>query len=190
MINYINNFSLCFIGNANDIAILAHAPAQAETLQHSLERAAGDIDLHINAHKTEYMCLNQTGDISTLGGSSLKLIDKFTYLGSSASSTEKDIDTRLAKAWTAIKGFRSYESQIWLIKWNAVSSKQQSCPYCYMDALHRRWLNRWRKSLTATTQECCEQFWTSPGGNTPQSSSCTATYLPSRKLSKLDEPDM
>ena len=36
----------------------------------------------------------------------------------------------------------------------------------------------------------CEQFWTSPGGNTPQSSSCTATYLPSGKLSKLDEPDM
>ena len=24
----------------------------------------------------------------------------------------------------------------------------------------------------------------------PQSTSCTATYLPSRKLSKLDEPDM
>ena len=31
---------------------------------------------------------------------------------------------------------------------------------------------------------------TSPGGNTSQSTSCTATYLPSRKLSKLDEPDM
>ena len=30
-------------------------------------------------------------------------------------------------------------------------------------------------SLTATTQECCEQFWTSPGGNTPQSPNCTAT---------------
>ena len=29
------------------------------------------------------------------------LIDKFTYLGSSLSSTETDIDTRLAKAWTA-----------------------------------------------------------------------------------------
>ena len=29
-------------------------------------------------------------------------IDKFTYLGSSISSTEKDIDTRLTKAWTAI----------------------------------------------------------------------------------------
>ena len=35
-------------------------------------------------------------------GVSLKLVDKFTYLGSSVSSTEKDIDTWLAKAWTAI----------------------------------------------------------------------------------------
>ena len=48
------------------------------------------------------MCYNQTGDISTLDGTSLKLVDKFTYLGSNVSSTEKDIDTRLAKAWTAI----------------------------------------------------------------------------------------
>ena len=48
------------------------------------------------------MCFNQTGDISTLDGTSLKLVDKFTYLGSSDSSTEKDIDTRLTKAWTAI----------------------------------------------------------------------------------------
>ena len=48
------------------------------------------------------MCFNQTGDISTLDGSSLKLVDKFTYLGSSVSSTEKDIDRWLMKAWTAI----------------------------------------------------------------------------------------
>ena len=32
----------------------------------------------------------------------LKLVDKFTYLGSSVSSTEKDIDTWLMMAWTAI----------------------------------------------------------------------------------------
>ena len=37
--------------------------------------------LHVNAHKTEYMCYNQTGDISTIDGTSLKLLDKFTYLG-------------------------------------------------------------------------------------------------------------
>ena len=47
-------------------------------------------------------CYNQTGDISTLDGTPLKLVDKFTYLGSSVSSTEKDIDTRLTKAWAAI----------------------------------------------------------------------------------------
>ena len=44
-------------------------------------------------------CYNQTGGISTLDGTSLKLVDKFTYQGSSVSSTEKDIHT---KAWTAI----------------------------------------------------------------------------------------
>ena len=48
------------------------------------------------------MYYNQTGDISTLDGTPLKLVDKFTYLGSSVSSTEKDIDTRLTKAWAAI----------------------------------------------------------------------------------------
>ena len=48
------------------------------------------------------MCYNQTGDISTLEGTLLKLVDKFTYLGSSVESTEKDIETRLTKAWTAI----------------------------------------------------------------------------------------
>ena len=87
---------------ADDIAILANAPTQAETLQHSLERASAGIGSNANAHKTEYMCFNQTGNIPTQNGSSLKLVDKFTYLGSSASSTETDIDTRLTKAWTAI----------------------------------------------------------------------------------------
>ena len=86
----------------DDIALLANTPKQAETQLDNLERAAAGIGLHVNAHKTEYMCYNQKGDISTLDGASLKLVDKFTYLGSSVSSTEKDIDTRLTKAWTAI----------------------------------------------------------------------------------------
>ena len=83
---------------AVDLALLANTPNQAETLLHSLERAAAGIGLHVNAHKTEYMCYNQTGNITTLA--SLKLVDKFTYLGSSVSSTENDIDidTRLTKA--------------------------------------------------------------------------------------------
>ena len=85
-----------------DIALLENTPNQAETLLHSLERAAAGIGLHVNAHKSEYMCDNQTSDITTLDGASLKLVDKFTYLESSVSSTEKDIDTWRTKAWTAI----------------------------------------------------------------------------------------
>ena len=77
---------------ADDIALLEYTN-QAETL-HSLERAAAGIGLQVNAHKTEYMCYNQTGDNSTLDGTSLKLVDKFTYLGSSISSTKKKTSTR------------------------------------------------------------------------------------------------
>ena len=88
---------------ADDIALLANTPNQAETLLHSLERAAAGIGLHVNAHKTEYICYNQTGDITTLDGASEKLVDEFIYLGSSVSSTENYIDTRLTKAWTAMK---------------------------------------------------------------------------------------
>ena len=87
----------------DDIAILANTPDQAETLLHSLERAAASIGLHVNAHKTEYMCYNQTGGhLHSRRKPLLKLVDKFTYLGSSVESTEKDIETRLTKAWTAI----------------------------------------------------------------------------------------
>ena len=53
----------------------ANTPDQAETLLHSLERTAAGICLYVNAHKTEYMCYNQTGYISTLDGTPLKLVD-------------------------------------------------------------------------------------------------------------------
>ena len=72
---------------ANNIALQANTPAQAQTLLHSLERAAAGIGLHVSAEKTEYMRFNQKGDIFTLNCSSLKLVDKFTYPGSSVSST-------------------------------------------------------------------------------------------------------
>ena len=94
---------------ADHIPLLANTCTQVEILLHSLERAAAGIGLCVNADKTEYMCFSQSGDISTLNGCSLKLVDKFTYQGSSVSSTETDIDTRLAKAWTAI----NWLSVIW-----------------------------------------------------------------------------
>ena len=43
------------------------------------------LSIDVKAYKMEYMCFNQTGDISTLNGISLKLVDKLTYQGSSVS---------------------------------------------------------------------------------------------------------
>ena len=95
---------------ADDIALLANAPAQAETLLHSLERATADTGLHFNADKMEYTSFNQTVDISTLNGCSMKLVDNFTNLGSSVSTAETDIDKWLTKAWTALDRL----SAIWM----------------------------------------------------------------------------
>ena len=59
--------------------------------------------------------------------SSLKLVDKFTYLGISVSSTEIDINTRLAKAWTAIDSLSVIWKSDLTDKMKRVFSKQQSC---------------------------------------------------------------
>ena len=86
---------------ADDIALLANTPTQTEILLHSLERAAAGLGLYINVDKTEYIWFNQRGDISALNGCSLKLVDKFTSLGSSVSSTDIDINPQLARVWAS-----------------------------------------------------------------------------------------
>ena len=68
------------VDDADDIALKANTPAQTESLPHNLQRAAVGIGLHINVDKTEYMFLNQRGDISTLKREPLKLVDKLIYL--------------------------------------------------------------------------------------------------------------
>ena len=61
--------------STDDILLLANTLTQAETLLHCLEWAAAGIGLHVNSDKMEYMCFNQRGNISTLNGSSLKIVD-------------------------------------------------------------------------------------------------------------------
>ena len=46
-------------GNADDLALQANTPAQAESLLHGLEQAAESIGLHVNTNKTEYIVLNK-----------------------------------------------------------------------------------------------------------------------------------
>ena len=138
------SWPLCWKSFSKRIALFSSVLVE-ETRFNVIIFAAG-IGLHVNAHKTEYMGFNQTGDISTLDRNSLKLVDKITYQRSSVSSTEKDINTRLTKAWTAIDKLSIIWKSDWPIKWNAVSSKQRSYRYCYMDALLGRKQNSWRKS--------------------------------------------
>ena len=175
---------------ADDIVLLANTPAQAETLLHSLERAAAGISLHVNAYKTEYMCFNQTGDISTLNCSSLELIDKFPQLGSSVSSTKTDINARLAKAWKAINRL----SVIWkseLTDKMKGSFFQEAVVLILLYGCTTWTLaKRMEKKLDGNYTRMLRAILTSPEGRTPKGISCTATYPSSRKLSKLDEPDM
>ena len=139
---------------ADDIALLTNEPAQAETLLHSLKRAAADLVLNVNANKTEYIYFNQIGDVSTQNGNSLKLVDQFTYLGDRVLSTDTDISRRLAKAWRAIDRL----SFIWKSD--------------LTDKMKRSFFQAAVASILLYE------------GSTPKISSSTATYRPSRKLSK------
>ena len=170
--------------------ILANTPNQAETQLHSWERAAAGICLYVNAHKTEYMCYNQTGDISTLDGTPLKLVDKFTYKGSRFSSTEKDIDTRLTKAWITIKRL----SIIWK---SDITDKMKRSFFeaavasillygCTTWTLTKRLEKKLNSNYTRMLRAILNKSWRQH----PTRHQFTATCLLSRKLFKLDQPDM
>ena len=136
------------------------------------------------------MCYNQTNDNSTLDGSSLKLVYKFTYLRSSVSSTEKDNHTRLTKAWTAINRL----SIIWksdltdkmkrsFFQAAVVSILLYGCTtWTQTKRLEKKLDGNYTRMLRAVLNKSWRQH--------PQDTNYTATCLLLRKLSKLDEPDM
>ena len=86
----------------DNLALLANMSTQIKSLWHSLKWATGDIGLYENANKTEFMCFKQKGSIFTLSGKSLKLVNKFTYLGSNIPSTESYLNIHVGKAWSTI----------------------------------------------------------------------------------------
>ena len=74
------------VDHTNNVALVANKPTQAKSLLHNLEKVACGIGLYVHASKTEDMCFNQKGDISTLKCDSQKLVE-FSYFGGSVSST-------------------------------------------------------------------------------------------------------
>ena len=179
---------------AGDIALLVNTPSQAESLLHSLERVAAAIGLHINIDNTKYMCLNQRGGISTLNGSSQKLVDKFTYQASSVSSTEKDINTLLAKAWTAIERLSVILKSDLIDKINhsffQVAVVSILLYRCTIWTLTKRMEKKLNGNYTRMLRAVLNKSWKQPSPSPQKNNSHTATYHPSRKLSKLDEPYM
>ena len=149
-----------------------------------------------NAHNPEYMCYNQTGDISTLEGTPLKLVDKFTYLGSSVESTEKDIETRLTKAWTAINRL----STIWKSDLTVQMKRRSSHTRQTVKSILVLWMHYVDANKTAREETMLWQLHKvklrailrdkDPGSGIPLDTNCTATCPLSRNLFKLREPDM
>ena len=136
------------------------------------------------------MCFNQKGDIPTLDGTSLKLVDKFTYLGSSVSSTEKDIDTRLPKAWTAIDRL----SIIW--KSNLTDKMKRSFFQAVVVSILLYGCTTWtltkrlEKKLDGNYTRMLRAILNKSWQQHPTRHQLYGHLPPITKLSKQDEPDM
>ena len=92
---------------ADDLALIANSINNAQTLLNSLESAANCVGLYLNDTKTEYMSYTKTQSsidnlvIKTVSGHVLKRVEDYKYLGSFASSSEKDFNSRKGMAWSA-----------------------------------------------------------------------------------------
>ena len=88
---------------ADDIALLSEISRDAEALLHKVESACEEVGLKLNAGKTKYIHLNKSTNqpIKSLDSTVIEEVKDFKYLGAYA-STEKDLNTRKAQAWSAI----------------------------------------------------------------------------------------
>ena len=79
-------------------------PRYAQDLLQSLEQASNGVGLYLNETKTECMnrCnTNNSQPVRTLGGTPLKPVEDYKYLGAYISSSEKDFAIRNGMAWSA-----------------------------------------------------------------------------------------
>ena len=82
----------------------------ANTLLYQIEETEDDIGLEIASDKTEYVRLNSNSDDGNMKSNNcniIKQVENFKYLGSFIRSTEKDIEIRIAKYWSALNSMRT-----------------------------------------------------------------------------------
>ena len=103
---------------ADDLALISNSIEQAQKLLNALESAANCVGLYLNDSKTEYMhypSSNSSIDkliIKTVNGYILKRVNDYKYLGSFASTSEKDFNARKGMAWSACNDL----NKIWTSK--------------------------------------------------------------------------
>ena len=105
------------IDYADNREITTNDMKSANTLLHQIEVTSNKIGLSINTEKTQYMKLNQNSDsddftINSINGNIIAKVENVNYLGSCTGSTEKDIQKRIAKAWSALNSMQ----EIWKSK--------------------------------------------------------------------------
>ena len=83
---------------SDNIELPANTPTQTKSLLRSLEQAAIGIGLDVNENKKSSCLLNKERSFPL---QLLKLVEQFIYFGSNISSTERDINIRIGKAWIA-----------------------------------------------------------------------------------------
>eukprot|EP00116_Pleurobrachia_bachei_P001801 sb/3462063/ len=88
---------------ADDLALLADSTEQLGVLLREVEAVCGQIGLHCNLGKTEFLTegIDNPGQLLSISGESIKRVDDFKYLGSWVANCARDIATRKAKAWVA-----------------------------------------------------------------------------------------
>ena len=94
---------LADLGYADDIALLEDTISEAQGLLLKVELACQSIGLYLNTDKTKYIHLNPSspGQICSLDGTEIELVDDFKYLGS-YTNTDNDMKSRIGQAWGAI----------------------------------------------------------------------------------------
>ena len=135
---------------------------------------------------------NQKCNISTLMVGPLKLVDKFTYLGSSVSSNKNEINTRLSQVWTVIERL----SVIWksdltnaikrsfFVQSAVVSILLYGCTLWTLT----NWMEKkLENSCTRMLPEILNKSWRQ---HLRKRAAVRSPTTHSRKSSKLDEPDM
>ena len=75
-----------------------------------MEKECVKVGLALNAKKTDVITFGQPPNhppLFTIGGSPLKEVEDFKYLGSWVNTSEKDIKIRKALAWRALNGMKA-----------------------------------------------------------------------------------